>query len=48
MSEDKKKEHYYGGKEKRAIEAKKEAEEEIAPYPFENFQMDFDRMIGAF
>ena len=49
MSENKKKEYYYGGKEKSAIEARKEAEEqEVVPYPFGGIQRDFDRMMERF
>lgn len=46
MSEDKKKMYYYyRGKEKKAGEVKKGAEESIVPY---SFQRDFDRMMERF
>ncbi|MGE5187919.1 MAG: Hsp20/alpha crystallin family protein [Betaproteobacteria bacterium] len=48
MTEEKKKSHYYGGKEKRALEVKKGAEETMMPYSFGEIHRDFDKMIDRF
>jgi HSP20 family protein len=49
LSDEKKKEmYYYGGKEKKAGEIKKQTGEAMVPYSSDAIQRDFDRMITSF